>query len=358
VLFRSDDDGGFAGFVSIERDITWELEQRNNLARAQARAETANEAKSDFLANMSHEIRTPMTAILGYTDLLDRDTGLDAEQRSDAVRTIRRNGEHLLAIVNDILDVSKIEAGKMTIEHLSVSPVQIVEDVVTLMRVRSMGKGIDLCVEYVGELPSVISTDPTRIRQILTNLVGNSIKFTEIGGVTVRVSQETPYEKTFIRFDVIDTGIGMTEEQREAASKFNAFSQADSSVTRRFGGTGLGLRISNSLAQLLGGELTIKSELGKGSVFSFTIDPGDLKDVPVGLVHPGEGSKTVADAPAPKAKTVSNELVLQGLRILYAEDGPDNQRLISFHLKKAGAEVELEFDIENNFYKKIGRAHV
>lgn len=305
----------------------------------QSLAEQANQSKSEFLANMSHEIRTPMAAILGYSDLLNGDLANDPEQSADAIRTIQSNANHLLTIVNDILDVSKIEAGQMSVEAIQTSPTQIISEVLSLVRPRAVGKGVQVGVSYETPVPKYIQSDPTRMRQILLNLMGNAIKFTEVGSVTIRVSVDA--HSQVMALSVVDTGIGMTPEQCEAISRFEAFSQADASTTRKFGGTGLGLRISNALAQMLGGGLDVKSVQGQGSTFTATIATGNLDDV--AILEPDEAIAGAGDQPAKRQEKDAVDLTpdkpLQGLRILVAEDGPDNQRLINFHLKKAGAEV-------------------
>ncbi|MEM7229508.1 MAG: PAS domain-containing protein [Planctomycetota bacterium] len=301
--------------------------------------ESATRAKSEFLANMSHEIRTPMTAILGYADLLDTtDAQVQSDvQRLESIRTIRRNGEHLLSIINDILDVSKIEAGKMDVESISASPVQIIDDVVSLMSVRAEGKGIELRTELSSPVPASIRTDPVRFRQILTNIIGNAVKFTEVGSVTVRVGCDRDAQQ--LKVDVIDTGIGMNDEQ--LARVFEAFVQADTSTTRNFGGTGLGLQISRRLSEMLGGSLTVTSASEAGSTFTVTIATGALDDV-VWVQDEDDARDLIAELNRSAASR--DRQLMQSLgtvRILLAEDGPDNQRLISFHLQRAGAQVHV-----------------
>jgi signal transduction histidine kinase/ActR/RegA family two-component response regulator len=296
-------------------------------------AEDANRAKSEFLANMSHEIRTPMTAILGFSDvLLGR---LDDEENLSAATTIKRNGDYLLELINDILDLSKIEAGKLEVERITCSPGNVVGDVASLMRVRAEAKGLTLQVEYDGAIPETILCDPTRLRQILINLVGNAIKFTETGSVRLltRLVQSAS-QPPRLQFDVIDTGIGLTAAQ--AAKLFQPFTQADSSTTRKFGGTGLGLTISKRLSEVLGGDITISSKPGQGSTFSVTVETGSLE----GVAMLENFTEAVAEG-RKKAKTSAFYSVKFDCRILLAEDGPDNQRLISFVLKKAGADVTL-----------------
>ena len=311
------------------------------LQEAKILAESSSNSKSEFLANMSHEIRTPMTAILGFADLIEGDFSKDPVQTTHAIQTIRSNANHLLTIINDILDMSKIDAGKMIVEQIRISPSQILEEAVSLMRPRAIGKGIDIRLNYETAIPARIKSDPTRLRQILFNLIGNAIKFTEVGGITIN----TAFEKDSgqMRFRIVDTGIGMNPEQREIIARFDAFSQANGSMAREFGGTGLGLRISNSFATMLGGGIHVESTLGKGSIFTLTVSTGDINEmefieiekIPQQLeVHPDQ---TEPDNP----HKVDEIQPLSGLRILLAEDGPDNQRLISFHLKKSGASVTI-----------------
>ena len=330
-------------FVDISTQKQTEMELRNTAGALEAAnqtleefnhvAETANRAKSEFLANMSHEIRTPMTAILGYSDvLLDE---IEQENSRSAVYTIKRNGEHLLGLINDILDLSKIEAGKLEVERISCSPVKIVADVASLMRVRAQAKNLPLDIEYAGSIPESIHCDPVRLRQILINLIGNAIKFTETGRVCVLTRLVQCSDRpSWLQFDVIDTGIGMTQEQ--VVRLFKPFMQADSSTSRRFGGTGLGLSISKRLAKLLGGDILVSSTPGKGSTFSVTIETGTLDGVQM-LEAPAEAMAEGKREPKPNAVTD----VKLDCRILLAEDGPDNQRLISFVLKKAGAQVTV-----------------
>ena len=244
---------------SLNRDLAKQIEYATNLAKE---AEAANRAKSDFLANMSHEIRTPMTSILGYADLLMDEENLSAEERRGMVSTIQQYGRHLLNILNDVLDMSKIEVGKIDVERIDIAPSDIVSEIIALMRPQAEAKEIGLHVAYSTMIPKQICSDPTRLRQILVNLVGNAIKFTESGGVTINVSYDE--SERLLSFAVVDTGVGMTPSQRDLIARFEAFSQADTSTTRNFGGSGLGLRISNSLAQMLGGGISVESTFGQG----------------------------------------------------------------------------------------------
>jgi signal transduction histidine kinase/DNA-binding response OmpR family regulator len=306
------------------------------IGRAKESAEAANVAKSQFLANMSHEIRTPLTAILGFAENLLEPPQSDHDRRS-AVKTILRNGEHLLEIINGILDLSKIEAGRLEVERLPVSPVQLAADVVSIMRVRADAKGLPLQLKFDGPVPETVISDPTRLRQILLNLVGNAIKFTTTGRVELSVSlivDEAGQPR--LQFRITDTGIGLTPEQ--CARLFQPFTQADGSTTRRFGGTGLGLAISRPLARMLGGDVSLASVPGLGSVFTVTINPGPLDSVRM-LNNPSE-----ALAAEPEIAVADLASVRLAARILLAEDSPDNQLLISNFLRKLGATVEVAAD--------------
>ncbi len=312
-----------------------ELEAINQeLDAARLAAEAASQTKSAFLANMSHEIRTPMTAIIGFAENL-LDAGLPESERIEAARTIRRNGRHLLDILNDILDLSKIEAGRLDLERRRCSPVEIIADVCALMQVRAAEKGLRLEVEYRGLVPETIETDPTRLQQILLNLVGNALKFTEQGEVRIVAALVTPPDvpRPTLQMDVIDTGVGLSPEQ--IARLFRPFAQADSSTSRKFGGTGLGLVICQRLARLLGGDVkVIESKPGAGTRFRATIAAGPLEGVPL-----QDGDHRAAAAGCGAAEDGRPGAGRLPYRILLAEDGPDNQRLISFILHKAGAEV-------------------
>ena len=324
------------------RQFTMELEtsraqieqQAIELRAVNLEASAANRAKSEFLANMSHELRTPMTSVLGFADLLlaDDDWSHTPENRQRSLQAIRRNGEHLLTIINDILDLSKIEAGKMTLESVPTSIRHLVAEVVSIFQFRAEEKGLSLVAECPSGLPDFVGTDPTRVRQILVNLVGNALKFTESGGVRILVRQVADEQASLLlSLEVIDSGIGIAPEH--AARLFQPFTQADTTTSRRFGGTGLGLTISKRMAEVLHGELTVTSELGCGSSFVATIrvDRCDTRSPTM-----SENSLLERNPAAPASQVYPS---LEGCRVLLVEDGPDNQRLISFLLQKSGAEV-------------------
>jgi PAS domain S-box-containing protein len=324
--------GKLIGFMGCNRDITDRKRAEKMIKDAREVAEAATRAKSEFLANMSHEIRTPMTAIIGFADIL-LDT-LQAHEAIAAAQTIKRNGAYLLNLINDILDLSKIEAGRQSVEHTVCSPAVIVAEVMSLIRVRATAKNLSLDAEWAGAIPETIQSDPLRLRQILINLIGNAIKFTEVGGVRVIGRVVGTDEERKMEFDVVDTGIGLTPAQIEHL--FQPFAQGDSSTSRKFGGTGLGLIISRRLAQMLGGDITVSSIAEQGSIFRLTVDTGDLKNVRM-IDNPGEAT----GEPVHRDNVKPRPQVLLTSRVLLAEDGPDNQRLISLLLRQAGAKVVL-----------------
>lgn len=307
-------------------DITDSKRIEAELQAARLAAEQANRAKSQFLANMSHEIRTPMTAILGYADLLAQSESDPATIR-ECVATIRRNGQHLTELINDILDLSKIESGAMTVESVPTQLPQLLGDIGTLLGTRAKQKGLELQISRAADVPSTILCDPTRLRQVLINLVGNAVKFTERGSIRLEASFSAE-PAPVLRLRVSDTGIGMSSDQM--ARLFKPFQQGDDTMTRRFGGTGLGLAISMRLVEMMGGAIRVASEPGLGSTFEITFDL--------------TGRIVRGPEPEPAAACGASITSLAGLRILLAEDGEDNQRLISFILRKSGAEVDIAGD--------------
>jgi signal transduction histidine kinase/CheY-like chemotaxis protein len=302
------------------------------LAQSAERAESASEAKSAFLANMSHEIRTPMTAIMGFSKLIADDPDGSLENLGEWSRTIEVNAKHLLGLINDVLDVSKVEAGRMTVERIPTDPARVAEEVASLMRVEASKKDVDLKVVYDTTIPPRIASDPLRLRQVLVNVVGNAVKFTGEGSVTVRVSCDPERETLMYRIE--DTGIGLTPEQLARIERFDAFVQADESTTRQFGGTGLGLRLCKTLLELLGGEIAIESEYGTGTVFTVTLPTGPID--PACLVVPTRGGLVT-----PANEDQRKGQGLAGVRVLVVEDGADNRRLVAHYLKTAGADVRF-----------------
>jgi signal transduction histidine kinase/DNA-binding response OmpR family regulator len=309
-------------------------------------AEIANHEKSHFLANMSHEIRTPLNGILGFMDVLRRGVG-SKEQQQEYLDVIYKNGEHLLGLINDILDLSKIEAGRMEFEKLNYSPHKIILDVLSTMRVQAKEKGLGLECQWVSGVPETINTDPTRLRQILMNLVGNALKFTKQGSVKLIASLDTSQIRPRFVVEVHDTGIGI--EPGNLKNIFSPFTQADSSITRSFGGTGLGLTICRQIAEELGGDLTVESEIGKGSVFRLHVDAGTMDNIRIYDVPPTEAFRPFDHV----KRNAAENRCLQSIQVLLVDDGKTNRDLISLVLKNAnavvtcaenGAEAVAEYD--------------
>jgi signal transduction histidine kinase/CheY-like chemotaxis protein len=318
--------------AQLQEEIARRQRVQVDVERAKNAAEAANRAKSQFLANMSHEIRTPLNAILGFTDLLRRgaDGGSEAERR-DYLETIHASGNHLLSLINDILDLSRIEANRLEIGCIRCSPNDLITETISVLRVRATEKGLYLNLRWDGPMPATILTDPFRLRQLLVNLLGNAVKFTRTGGVTVTARLLPNAEKPQLQIEVADTGVGIAADKLEDI--FNPFVQADNSVTREFGGTGLGLAISRRIVDALGGRVDVQSELDKGSTFTATIDTGSLDGV--ALLSP-----TIADGvAATRAHHQNTEISLSSTRVLLVEDGNINRKLISLILRRAGAEV-------------------
>jgi signal transduction histidine kinase/ActR/RegA family two-component response regulator len=304
-----------------------------NIARetAQRYAESANRAKSEFLANMSHEVRTPLNGILGFTELLIRGAdGGNEHERQEFLKTIRESGRQLLSLINDVLDISKIESGQFRVETAPHSPDQILSQVIAALRVAAAQKQLALDYRWESRIPETIQTDPQRLNQLLTNLVGNAIKFTERGNVLVIARIEDLEGGSKLLFEVHDSGIGIAPDKLDVI--FQPFVQSDASVTRKYGGTGLGLAICRRIAESLGGELTVRTVLGQGSVFSATVSTGDLYGI------------RMTDVPSPPIEAElpqepSKQTNLDGVNILVVDDMETNRRLVSMFLTRAGAKV-------------------
>jgi len=300
-----------------------------NLKLAREEAESANQTKSKFLANMSHEIRTPLTAIIGYAETL-LETDLSRDEKITAVTTIINSGQHLRELINDILDLSKIEANKLAVEQIEVNPFEVLADLQSLFAAQAHEKNLEFAICFETAMPMSLLTDPIRLKQILLNLCSNAIKFTHEGFIKIKVSFVEQTRQ--LKFDCIDSGIGMTSEQVDKV--FDAFTQADNSTTRKYGGTGLGLTLSRQLAEKLGGSLTLESEAGRGSCFTLLlplgIEAGELCHTP----------DSILDKQISHIATISFKKNYSG-QILIAEDTPALQGLVSMYARKLGASVNL-----------------
>lgn len=309
----------------LVQERTIELEQKTQEAMA------ASVAKTVFLANMSHEIRTPMNAIIGFANILREGNVANQEEQLEFLNIICSSGQHLLGLINDILDLSKIEAGCMKAEIIPVSPHQLIADVVSITRVNALNKGLGLDYTWVGPVPRIVMTDPAKLRQLLINLIGNAIKFTENGGV--HVIARLGVNQRQLQIQVIDSGIGIAADKVDRI--FNPFSQADESMTRRFGGTGLGLSISRKIAELLGGNLIVESDVGVGSTFTATVATGEIGELDRRVAPP------VSDViPTTELDVTETTMTIpKGSRVLLVEDGDTNRRLIHKMLERHGVEV-------------------
>jgi PAS domain S-box-containing protein len=315
--------GQTTGLIGIARDVTERNNDKQAMMQARDEAEAANLAKSMFLAHMSHEIRTPMNGIIGMTDLLG-ETNLNPEQ-DEYLQIIRLSGDNLLTIINDILDFSKIEAGKITLEKIQFNLREKTEEIIKLLGLQARKKGIYLKSRIATDIPEWIVGDPLRTKQVLINLINNAIKFTSTGGVTCDISiQESHSRKVKLLFRIIDTGPGISNEGK--SKLFQEFSQTDSSITRKYGGTGLGLTISKRLVELMKGEIGVESEEKNGSTFWFTAEFESF-----GRPDKTEETKTAHHADPDSRK----------LQVLLAEDNPVNQRVALFHLSKMGHKVDI-----------------
>ena len=327
--------GDLVNFVGVQLDMTKHQEAEKKLALARDVAEAANAAKSSFVANMSHEIRTPLTTIVGMTEtLLDHESD---KSKHDTLQLIHQSSRHLASLVNDVLDLSKIEAGKLEADLSEISPMQIIEDVGASMSYRAKEKGLDFEIEYDGMIPESIETDAVRFRQILFNLAGNAIKFTEQGSVVLRCKLVDHDKHPMFQVDVEDTGIGFKESEIEEL--FQQFTQVDASPTRRRGGSGLGLFISRRIVELLGGTLSARKKKSQGSVFTLSLPAGDLKTRT--MIDP---ATLLSKVNGDEQESRSGSFDLAGRRILVAEDTRGIQLLLRGILKKVGVEVDVVED--------------
>lgn len=341
-----DKNKNLTGFLKVTRDITerkkseealkkmnTELELRvlertsqlalreKELKFAKEQAEKANQAKSTFLANMSHEIRTPLGAILGFSEMIFEE-GVSQEEKETAKEAIGRNGQLLMNLINDILDLAKIEASKMELEKESIQFAQLKQELISTFQAPSRNKGVDLQVEFSSDLPEQFVSDTVRLKQILYNLIGNAVKFTHQGSVLVKARRRG---SDHVCFSITDTGIGISEEQQGIL--FSPFQQADSSITRSFGGTGLGLILSRNLAQALGGDLDLTtSELNQGSTFTLTLPINDQAEIEERIEAKVSGLNT------------------DSARIMVVDDNADNRHLLAILLRKHGYTVHVATD--------------
>jgi PAS domain S-box-containing protein len=351
LAFIATDNDGNEIYPTASIDISKDKKTAEELMRAKESAESANQSKSAFLANMSHEIRTPMTAVLGFTEIL-RDRGISEDEKQDALARIDKSGRALLRLIDDILDIAKVESGNVRLEKSRFSPFEVVSEVTALLKLQAEQKGIGLETLFDPSVPEIACSDPARVRQILTNLIGNAIKFTTKGTVTVHVKTEFDARgdknQQFLTFEVTDTGIGISEQDQKRI--FQPFAQADESITRQFGGTGLGLMLSKRLSQRLGGDLILlKSTVNEGSKFVARIEAGpfDKSTLKETLQEDEKDRRNKIEHP--------DKTVLSGSTILVVDDVKDNQDLLRFYLEGAGARVDVASDGQEAINKATHR---
>lgn len=318
--------------LAVTNDVSDRVCMEERLVEARDAAVAGTRAKSRFLANMSHEIRTPMTSILGWCEVLQDEHASDP-RTTETLAVVERNGRHLLSILDEVLDLSRIEAGKVAVNHDVFDPAQLVSHVRESLLPRVWRGAVSLEIGAGGELPKAICSDRKLVEQVLVNLANNALKFTEEGAVTLSASAEVAGGREMLVFEVRDTGPGIAAEQLDRI--FDAFEQADATESRQHGGVGLGLSISRGIAGLLGGSLSLESTPGEGTTARLA--------VPVGVVRaqPAPGSPGALAVEPMSARRRARDVALQGRRVLLVEDGLDNQRLITFLLKRAGCEVEV-----------------
>lgn len=324
--------------LAVMRDISKQklaeqeiLKAKEEAEKAKQIAESANLAKSDFLANMSHEIRTPLNSIIGITDLL-MESQLTNEQK-EYIQIFKKSGEHLLSLINDILDISKIEAGHMSIENIDFSLITLIDKIDNIMSIKAKEKNLKLTFNVAPDIPDYLLGDKNKITQILINLIGNAIKFTHEGEINVNIKKTaSSHDKVKLLFEIKDTGIGIPSDKFNIL--FESFSQADSSMSRKYGGTGLGLAISKRLTSLMGGEIWVNSELGKGSSFYVTLNFG------IAVQQENTGTKSKDKPTKAKNKTANNN----PKRILIVDDSEDNRQLIKLYLKNIAHIVDTAED--------------